>query len=160
MNNTPGDDVRGYIASHNTLTLATVAEQRPWATSLFYVADSVLSLYFISDATTRHVMEAIKNPDVALTITEHNQQWQSIMGLQIEGTLSLVDNADRERVEKLYSQKFPFIEAILQAGDSSEERNLRDRFLASSFYVVKPHFIRFIDNNKGFGFKQEFNISN
>lgn len=159
MNTAVAKDVRDYIASHSTLTLATVAEQRPWATSLFYVSDSELRLYFISDANTRHVVEAIKNPEVAVTITEHDQQWQSIQGLQIEGKLATVENADRQRFETLYSQKFPFIHALLQDKDNVEDRILRDRFLASSFYAITPSFIRFIDNNKGFGFKQEFPVN-
>lgn len=158
MNNVVTVDVREYIASHSTLTLATAAEQRPWATSLFYASDSELRLYFISAANTRHVTEAMKNPQVAVTITEHDQAWQSIQGLQIEGTLATVGDADRHRVETLYSQKFPFIEALLQEQDNAEDHILRDRFLAAGFYAITPSFIRFIDNRKGFGFKQEFPV--
>lgn len=158
MNSAVANDVREYIASHNTLTLATVANQRPWVASLFYVSDSELRLYFISAENTRHVAEAMKNPDVAVTITEHEQEWQSIQGLQIEGKLTVVEDANRQQVETLYSQKFPFIKALLQEDASSEDRLLGERFLASSFYAITPSFIRFIDNNKGFGFKQEYFI--
>jgi len=158
MNTPVADDVREYVAAHSTLTLATVADKRPWATSLFYASDSELRLYFISDANTRHVMQAMKNPEVAVTISEHDQQWQSIQGLQIEGKLAIVEDADRQRIETLYSRKFSFIETLLQEKGDAEDHILLDRFLASSFYAITPSFIRFIDNNKGFGFKQEFSV--
>ncbi len=98
------------------------------------------------------------NHNVAATITEHEQAWQEIQGLQISGRLEQVQTADRAAIEKLYGEKFPFINALSKAAGDDMENRVRERLQASEFYVLKPSFIRFIDNSQGFGFKEEFEI--
>jgi uncharacterized protein len=151
--------VREYITSHDTLTLASTYKGQAWATPLFYQVDPDLRFYFISDPATRHIENAIINPCVALSIFEQKQAWQEIQGVQIEGHLARVSDENRKHVETLYCEKFPFIKNLLQVDDNDDARQVKERFLASDFYVVTPGFVRFIDNKRGFGFKEEYYLN-
>lgn len=153
------DEVREYIIAHDTLTLATTYKGQVWSTPLFYQVDSNLRLYFISDAGTRHIQNAMNNANVALSIIEQNQAWHSIRGIQLEGKLSRVSDENRDRVEQLYCEKFTFLKDILEAVDDENSERVKQRFQTSNFYVVTPGFIRFIDNARGFGFKEEYYLS-
>jgi uncharacterized protein YhbP (UPF0306 family) len=153
------DEVREYIITHDTLTLATTFRGKVWTTPLFYQVDSDLRLYFISDAGTRHIQNAMRNPDVALSIIEQSQAWHSIRGIQLEGTLSRISDENRDYIEQLYCEKFTFLRNILEAVDDEKSERVKQRFQASDFYVVTPGFIRFIDNARGFGFKEEYYLS-
>lgn len=152
-------EVREYINTHDTLTLATSYKGQPWSAPVFYQVDSDLRLYFISDENTRHIQNAMHNPNVSLSIFEQNQPWQSIQGVQIEGQLSRVADENRLQVEELYCEKFPFIKNLLESGDNQDAQRVQKGFQSSNFYAVTPGFVRFIDNKKGFGFKEEYYLS-
>ncbi len=153
------DQVREYIISHDTLTLATACKGKTWAAPLFYQVDSDLRLYFISDPATRHIQNALLNPAVAVSIFEQGQVWNKIQGVQIEGQLARVADANRSHVEAHYCEKFPFIRDLLKVTDNDDAMRVREGFLAADFYVVTPGFVRFINNNQGFGFREEYDIS-
>lgn len=149
-------ELRRYLADHYTLTLATASEGRPWAATVFYVSDERLRLYFVSDPKTRHATEAALNPNVAATIYAHDQAWQSIRGIQIEGRLGIVERDDRRRVEDLYIERFPLVGRLIRAATSDAERLVGQRLAAATFYVLSPGRLRFIDNTRGFGHKDEY----
>ena len=153
------DEVREYIVTHDTLSLATTYNGQVCSTPLFYQVDSDLRLYFISDATTRHIQNAINNPKAAVSIFEQNQSWQSIRGVQIEGNVSRVSDKKRKQIETLYCEKFTFLKNILEAVDDEDAKRVKQRFQSSKFYAVTPDFVRFIDNSRGFGFKEEYYLS-
>ncbi len=148
--------VREYIASHDTLVLATASNDQPWAAALFYVSDPELRLYFISDPDTQHVNQALENPLVSASITDQNQSWQAIQGVQIRGRIAVVDAVERAQVEQMYSRKFPFLAKLLDSASGADEQRVKERFLASKFYALMPDYIRFVDNTQGFGFKEEY----
>jgi uncharacterized protein YhbP (UPF0306 family) len=79
------------------------------------------------------------------------QTWDygAIKGVQIEGdAFSVTDQDERQRALKLYTAKFPFV---------------TDRFTTliqqSVFYVLRPRWLRWIDNERKFGYKQEFSLN-
>jgi uncharacterized protein YhbP (UPF0306 family) len=150
------DTVRAYLAAHYTMTLATSLDGRPWAAAVFYACDGDLRLYFVSDPKTRHATEGTANPAVAVAIHAHDQSWQSIRGVQIEGRLAVVAPEDRSRVEGLYVARFPVIGRMVRAATSDAERLVGQRLLAATFYAVTPLRLRFIDNTRGFGHRDEF----
>jgi uncharacterized protein YhbP (UPF0306 family) len=152
------DAVRDYVRTHYTMTLATTRQDRPWAATVFYAADDDLRLYFVSDPKTRHATEGEANPNVAVTIYEHDQDWSSIRGIQIEGRLDVVAREARDAVEARYVARFPVIGRLLRAATSEAERLVGRRFAAATFYVVRPGRLRFIDNTRGFGHKDEYVI--
>lgn len=146
------DDVRAalceFLSQHSTLALATagLADGRPQVAPLFFVSDEALNLYWISDPDSRHSRNIADWNDVAATIYAHTWDWQSIKGVQIEGTAVPVTNdAERQRALTLYCAKFPF------ANDK-----FADLIAQSAFYVLRPRWLRWIDNERRFGYKQEF----
>ena len=153
------DEVREYIVTHDTLSLATTYNGQVCSTPLFYQVDSDLCLYFISDASTRHIQNAMNNSKAAVSIFEQNQPWQSIRGVQIEGHLSKVSDKKRNQIETLYCEKFTFLKNILEAVDDEGAEQVKQRFQSSDFYAVTPDFVRFIDNSRGFGFKEEYYLN-
>ena len=51
------------------------------------------NLYFLSSPNSRHSVNLARQPLVAATIQADNQAWQTIQGVQIEGTAQMVDGA-------------------------------------------------------------------
>lgn len=150
------DFVRDYLTSHYTMTLATCRDDRPWAATVFYVCDQSLRLYFVSDSRTRHATEGEANPNVAVTIYAHDQAWETIRGVQIEGRLGIVSGMDRLRVAAMYAARFPSIGRLLLQPDTAQESVVASRFARATFYVVSPGRLRLIDNTRAFGHKDEY----
>jgi uncharacterized protein YhbP (UPF0306 family) len=123
---------------------------------VFYAVDESLRLYFVSDPRTRHALQGTANPNVAATIHEHDQPWEGIRGVQIEGRLAIVPATDRPRVASLYLQRFPAVDRLVNAPGTDTERLVGERFAAATFYSLSPGLVRFIDNRRGFGHREEF----
>jgi uncharacterized protein YhbP (UPF0306 family) len=134
--------ILAYLAHHNTLTLATERDGIPFACSLFYANDN-FDLYFVSETRTRHAENLQSNPRVAAAIHEDYSDWRVIQGVQLEGVCAVVsDPIESARVLALYAVKFPF---VAQLGAMAKV----------SPYKVTPRWVRFVDNTRGFGFKEE-----
>src|SRR5688572_14067789 len=85
------EQILQYMRSHNTMTLATCARDVPWAATAFYASDE-WRLYFFSAPDSRHGQNLAANPRVAVTIQEDYHDWRKIKGIQLEGTVTLVDS--------------------------------------------------------------------
>ncbi len=148
------DDLRvaltEFMAGQSTLVLATTGEQdgRPQATPLFFAADEEFNLYWVSSPDSRHSTN-IADWDVAeAAIFVQTWDWTGIKGVQLAGTASVVAGDDeRARALGVYKSKFPFV-------NDRFETLIED----SMFYVLRPNWIRWLDNERHFGYKQEFRI--
>ena len=152
------DAIREYLRQRTTLSLATVSDAGPWAATVFFAEDSDLNLYFVSDPKTRHCVDAARQPEVAATINEDCREWQSIQGLQIRGRVGVVGEQERAHIQALFLKKFPDVGAMLKAPEGSEARMVGDRMLTSTFYCLKPAWIRLIDNTIKFGHRSEVTL--
>jgi uncharacterized protein YhbP (UPF0306 family) len=150
--------IEDYLASHDTMTLATRGGDGPWAAAVFYAHDADLALYFKSDPKTRHMQDLADFPTAAATIHSDGQDWKSLRGLQILGTCSQVGDRDLPRVDRCYVQKFPFLGAVTEHAADAVERVLADRFERTPYFQLRPQWIRFIDNTRGFGHKTEIRL--
>ena len=154
-----------YLKEHNTLTLATWEQERPWATALFYASDG-FDLFFLSDPKTRHSVDLEANPIVAVTIQEDYQEWASIKGVQMEGrAYVVVEEEDMARAVAVYVEKYPFVAGYLRLMMSPFARIaiFLDRFMEklsfiphlpaapARFYKIVPKRIWFTDNEVKFG---------
>jgi uncharacterized protein YhbP (UPF0306 family) len=137
--------IRGFLESQSTLALATVdTEGNPQVAPLFYVSDDALNLYWLSSADSRHSVNLMAREQVAATIYPAAWHWTEIRGLQIEGTAHLItDDALRQDVLTRYCQKFD-----LPSGFESI-------ITGSGLYVLKPAWVRWLDNSVRFGYKSE-----
>jgi uncharacterized protein YhbP (UPF0306 family) len=140
--------IRAFLESQSTLALATVdANGNPQVAPLFYVSDDALNLYWLSSADSRHSVNLAANERVAATIYPVAWHWTEIRGLQIEGTAHQITDDDlRSDILARYQQKFD-----LPSGFESI-------ITGSGLYVLKPAWVRWLDNGVRFGYKSEIQI--
>jgi len=148
--------ILSYMESHNTMTLGTCQGDVPWAATVFYASDG-LDLYFFSDPASRHCQNLKKNARVAVTIQEDYQDWQKIKGIQLEGKVIEVDSLiEKGKAMVVYARKYPGVMKVFTDPGSGV---FYRAFLKVKFYVVKPEQVFYIDNEQGFGKRQELEIS-
>lgn len=150
---------RDFLDAHNTLTLATRnADGSPHACDLFYVrVDDVC--YFLSNPTTRHIQNLSREPRVSATIHGAAQGWQDIRGIQMVGTAARVeDDAERARAFAAYLHKYAFVREMMPNIEMLGRAH--EIFGVIDLYKLAPRWWRWIDNTRGFGYKEEGEIQN
>jgi len=150
MSDETRERILAYLAAHNTLTLATAHDGKPWANAVFYANDGY-TLYFVSDPKTRHADHLKENASVAGTIQDEQKDWRLIQGIQLEGHCEEITNpVESAKALAVYAAKFPFIGDMLRA-----PKELASAMLKVRWHKLTPVWIRLIDNTRGFGFKEE-----
>jgi uncharacterized protein YhbP (UPF0306 family) len=141
-----------YLQAHNTMTLATCDENVPWAATVFYASDE-LDLYFFSAPDSRHCANLAANARVAVTVQEDYRDWRAIKGVQLGGSVALVDSVfDKAKALAVYARKYP---EVIRLFTDPANGALHRAFLKVKFYRVTPEQVFFIDNAQGFGKRQE-----
>ena len=145
-----------YLKTHNTMTLATCSGDVPWAATVFYASEG-LQLYFFSAPDSRHCQNLAINGRVAVTIQEDYQDWRKIKGIQLEGGVGLVDSLlEKAKAMAVYARKYPEVIKLFTNPDSGV---FYKAFLKVKFYCVTPEKLFYIDNEQGFGKRQELVIA-
>lgn len=145
-----------YIESHNTMTLGTCHGEIPWAATVFYASDA-FRLYFFSAPDSRHCQNLAANPRVAVTIQEDYHDWREIKGIQLEGEVVPVDSLlEKGKALAVYARKYPDVMKIFTNPASGV---LYRAFLKVRFYCVVPQRVFYIDNEQGFGKRQELAVA-
>ena len=152
----PREIAHTFFSEIATLSLATCSDDKPWAATVFFAADKNLNLYFVSDHRTRHGRDITTNERVAATVNPEVDNWHDVRGLQIEGRVEVVTGALRLKALALYLQKFPQIDALYASPKSENEETIAKRLQAANIYRIQPDLIRVIDNEQGFGYREEF----
>ena len=144
-----------YLETHNTMTLATCSADVPWAATVFYASND-LRLYFFSVPDSRHCQNLAANPRVAVTIQEDYSDWRKIKGIQLEGAVTAVDGlAEKAKAMAVYARKYP---EIIKLFTNPASGLFYQAFLKVKFYCIIPERLFFIDNEQGFGKRQELAI--
>lgn len=164
-----------YLNKHNTMTLATVRDNVPWAATVFYANDNFI-LYFISNPNSSlHCQNIARNPCVAITIDEDyplkaSNDWRKVKGIQMEGIAQMLTHEEEiYQAVKVYTKKYPFTSVYLKSifpfpGVVSFLNKLVEKlkfipdFAASPgnrFYKVVPTKVWFVDNETSFEKRQE-----
>ena len=147
-------EVQAYLKSHHVMTVATVGDGLPQAADVFYASDG-FTLYFVSDPSTRHGANIARQPQVAVTIHEDYDDWRQIQGLQIEGPARLVSSKlELVKAMAVYLAKYPWARPFL-ASPAAISAQVARKTSGIRFYKVSPHWVRFVDNSKGFGHHEE-----
>ncbi len=150
--------ILSYIKQHNTVTIATLDATSLWATALFYANDG-FTLYFLSDPKTRHGRNLVEHPSVAATINEDYHDWRSIKGIQLEGTACVVTGRiEKAKAMAMYLRKYPFV-AEFFGSPSKIGKGMFDKVSSTTLYKIVPTRILFIDNEKGFGHREELTLT-
>jgi len=141
-----------YLHSHNTMTLATTQGDLPWAATVFFASED-FRLYFFSAPDSRHCQNVAANPRVAVTIQEDYRDWRKIKGIQLEGRVTLVDGIiEKARAMAIYARKYP---GIIKLFTDPASGGFHKAFLKVKFYCIETEKIFYIDNEQGFGNRQE-----
>lgn len=143
--------LRDFLSRQSTLALATAGlrDGRPQVAPLFFASDDALNLYWVSDPDSRHSRNLEDWSEVAAAIYVHTWNWTGIKGVQIEGTaMPVTDDEERQRALAVYSAKFSFV-----------NERFGELIATSEFYVLRPRWLRWIDNERRFGYQQEFTLS-
>ena len=141
-----------YMQAHNTMTLATSSGDVPWAATVFYASDD-LRLYFFSAPDSRHCQNLQANSRVAVTIQEDYHDLRQIKGIQLEGRVALVDGVlEKAKAMAVYARKYP---GIIKLFTDPASGVFYKAFLKVKFYCVVPQRVFYIDNEQGFGKRQE-----
>jgi len=126
-----------FIKDHHVLTIATVANSRPWCSHCFYAFDeNEMCLIFTSDSDTRHSIEWSENEHVAGGIVLETSIVGKIQGIQFQGIMSEPNGDLKSKVQLVYLKRFPF--AVL---------------MNTQLWVIHLNFIKMTDNRLGFGKK-------
>ena len=150
MSDETHERILAFLAAHNTLTLATSHENRPWASAVFY-ANEGLTLYFVSDPKTRHAEHLQQNANVAGTIQDEQNDWRRIQGIQLEGHCEEITNPiEAVKASAVYAAKFPFIDNLIHA-----PKEIAAAMAKARWHKITVTWIRLIDNTRGMGFKEE-----
>ena len=130
-----------FLHKHHVMTLATCCDNRPWCSQCFYVyVDRLCGLVFTSDATTRHIAEALQHPYVAGSIVLESKVVGKLQGIQLEGILIEADGGLLAEIKSAYLKRFPF--AIL---------------MDTKLWFLELSSVKMTDNQLGFGKKLHWN---
>jgi uncharacterized protein YhbP (UPF0306 family) len=155
---TDRESIRQMLESHNTISLATCRDGKPWVASLFFASDRKLNLYFVSDYRTHHARDIESEGDAVATVNADCARWADVRGLQIEGRVAKVAGIDRVNALRVYLSKFADVKALFEAPKSEDEQTIAERLKAANMYRLEPRWIRLIDNSKWFGYKLECDL--
>ncbi len=130
------------------MTLATTgADGEAHAAAVYFAAAEDLKLYFFSAADSQHSLDLKLHPQAAAAIYPQATGWQAIRGLQLRGRAEMLPpGAEWQAAWEVYAGKFPFVKA------------LKAIVLSNALYAFTPRWLRLVDNRRGFGFKQEWDL--
>lgn len=158
MSDADREAIRRMLGAHNTITLATCRDGKPWAASLFFASDKKLNLYFVSDYRTRHARDIEVGSDVSAAVNADCSLWAEVKGLQITGSVTVLTGIGRLNALRCYLAKFADVRALFEAPKSEDEETIAQRLKAANMYRLQPRWIRLIDNSKWFGYKVEIEM--
>ena len=143
-----------YLKLHNTVSLATERDGRPHAATVFYVSIGY-QLYFLSSPSSRHGENLSLNPQVSATINEDYSDWLLIKGIQLEGQVEIVGGiVESGKIAKAFIKKFPTVADFLFSPRKLGQA-IASKVAKVKFYKLTPSRIYFIDNEIGFGQREE-----
>ena len=147
-----------YLEGHHTLSLATEGNGAPHAASVFYV-NMGFNIYFVSSPTSRHGINLSANPTVSATINEDYSRWRTIKGIQLEGSVKTLGGIwEKGRIGLAFVKKFPDVSDFFSSPKKLGEKVFR-KVEDVKFYKLTPSRIYFINNELGFGHREELTLT-
>jgi len=138
------NDALAVLDACRVVTLSTCGSEGPWAAPVFYAHDG-FELVFVSSLESRHARHLAVDPRCAVAIFPEPEEWQTIRGVQMGGTVERLHGPARVAATARYVRRFPFTDprsappAVLKAlGEVA-------------WYRFVPHEIYLVDNARGFG---------
>jgi uncharacterized protein YhbP (UPF0306 family) len=142
-----------YLTQHSVMTLATVGADGPWAAAVFYAHEGA-SLYFLSAPATRHARNLAHDARCAATIQDDIADWAQVRGVQLEGRTQRLDGDAARHAHELYGRKFPFVANLTRAPAA-----IALAFAKIAWYRLDAERVHLIDNRRGFGHRDSFELA-
>lgn len=146
-------EARGLLTEQHTISLATVdAEGRPHACNVQVAVGESLQLFFLSSPKAAHSAHLRRSDHAAVTMYHHEDgDPAKIRGFQMRAEAELVDRdaLSWPAAWACYIDRFPFVET-----DPAMQQASAGQLL----FVLKPTWIRWIDNRVAFGHRSEWGV--
>jgi len=130
--------IRRYLPQVIHMSLATVADNKPWVFEVHYAFDDDLNLYIVTSRESRHGQEVAKNANVSgIIVTQHFLD-QPARGVSFEGTMIMLEQLSESDADwQVYTKRFPDRADAVQAAyrDTDAARRMY-RITVSNYYLI------------------------
>lgn len=97
--------IKDYLPGGKTMQVATLRGDQPWVCTVYYVADELQRLYWLSFPSRRHSQQLSLNDKAAIAIAIKTDK--PVVGIQAEGCAEpVVDLGEVKHVMQLYANKY------------------------------------------------------
>jgi uncharacterized protein YhbP (UPF0306 family) len=97
--------IKEYLPTGKTMQVATTQDNQPWICTVYYVADELQRLYWLSLPTRKHSKQLANNDKVAIAIAIKADK--PVIGIQARGCAEPVtDLGEVKHVMQLYTNKY------------------------------------------------------
>lgn len=139
--------VADFLCGQSTLVLATTTEpELPRATPLFYLPGEALDLYWLSSTRSRHSVNVAEREQASVAVCAPTFAWREIVGVQMVGTVAVIEGDERKPLLKQYSERFHLGTIFSLAMQQS------------TLYRFQPRWLRYTDNRRHFGYRFEIDL--
>ncbi len=130
----PIDVVRHYLPYGRTMQIATVEDDQPWISTVYFVEDDELNLYWLSFPSRRHSQEIAKHSKIAVAVPIKLDR--PVIGVQAEGTAEAVADKDLiATVMERYVERHGVGKQFYDKYVAGENRHVLFKFVPSTFVL-------------------------
>ncbi len=144
MNN-PKKLLKEYLSQGRVLQLATVSKDQPWISTVYFVVDDAINLYWLSFPTRRHSQEIAANNKIAITMPVKFDV--PVIGVQAEGTAEVVNDPEEiKKIMKKYVEKYDAGKSFYENFIANKNQHVMYRFTPASYVLFDE--VNFPDNGR------------
>jgi uncharacterized protein YhbP (UPF0306 family) len=132
--------IQKYMEQGKIMQLATVSHDQPWISTVYYVTDEHMNIYWLSWPERRHSQELTKNPKAAIAIAIKLDK--PVIGIQTEGSVERVQDSDEVRaVMQKYVAKYSSGKDFYDNFVSGKNKHTLYKFVPNTFVLFdEVHF--------------------
>jgi uncharacterized protein YhbP (UPF0306 family) len=148
------NDLQIFLQSQKLLTLATSAED-PWVSTMYYGADDLGALYFISSTKAEHSEHIIQNPSVAFSVAWFNPANHADRKAVQGRGMCTIANIDEQIATgvRLHNANFP------EFSNRITVEYVKDTTNPAAVWLIEPVYIKFWnDELYGLNGTKEFDL--
>lgn len=137
------DRILEILEKTHLMNLATLDKTGVWVSSVVFIHDDDLNIFWISDPETRHSKAILENKQVAGTITFTTKSKEPNLGIQFSGVAHKIDGSRYDLALKHFKKR-----------SKIEPKESEDVLEGDSWYMIKPNEIDLIDE-ENYGFEKK-----
>lgn len=123
------------------LAMATVKDGESYINTAYYCFNSRLHFYILTEPSTQHSQNVVKNRSAALAIYDSRQPWDGDKrGLQIFGECELATGTEVEEATHLYLERFPGLSKWIRTAD-----DFHKGIINSKMYSIRTRWLKILD---------------